>query len=84
MEKTTISKLKKSFEDYSQEIEGIEFWFARDLQTLLGYNKWQNFINIIEKAKEACKNLEVNIFDRFTDVSKTMELGFNAKYIGLI
>jgi DNA-damage-inducible protein D len=46
--------------------------------------EWRKFQGVIEKAKEACKNSEVNIFDHFIDVSKTMELGSKAKYIGLI
>ena len=51
MEKEIIIKLKKSFEDYAHETEGLEFWFARDLQVLLGYDKWENFTHVIEKAK---------------------------------
>ena len=33
---------------------GIEFWLARDLQFLLGYAKWENFLNVVSKAKTAC------------------------------
>lgn len=43
MEKTTIAKLKKTFEEFAYSEDGVEFWFARDLQILLGYNKWENF-----------------------------------------
>lgn len=44
MKKEIISKLKKSFEDCANEADGIEFWFARDLQRLLDYDEWRNSI----------------------------------------
>ena len=52
MKQEIISKLKITFEDYVNEAEGIEFWFARDLQVLLGYTAWRNFLLVIDKAKE--------------------------------
>ena len=55
MRKELISRLRKSFEDYVNEADGIGFWFARDIQGLLDYEEWRNFSNVIEKAKRACK-----------------------------
>ena len=51
MERQIITKLTKTFEEYVREREGVEFWFARDLQKLLGYDKRENFVKVIEKAK---------------------------------
>jgi DNA-damage-inducible protein D len=79
MDKNIIVRLQKTFEDYSREIDGVEFWFARDLQNLLGYDKWENFVSVIEKAKIACKNSGYNINDHFPEVRKMVELGFGAK-----
>jgi DNA-damage-inducible protein D len=78
MDKLIISKLQKTFEDYAHESDGIEFWYARDLQILLGYTKWENFNLVIDKAKESCKNSGQNILDHFPDVRKKVELGSQA------
>ena len=54
MDKDIVTRLHKNFEDYVHQENGIEFWYARDLQKLLGYAKWQNFQLILEKAKLSC------------------------------
>lgn len=74
MKKEIISKLRKTFEDYANEADGVEFWFARDLKKLLGYEQWRNFLGVIEKAKESCKNTGHNISDHFAGVSKTIKM----------
>ena len=54
MKQEIISKLHSSFESTVNEKDGVEFWFARDLQELLGYTQWRNFLQVIDKAKIAC------------------------------
>lgn len=65
-----------TFEDIKHiDEDGNEFWYARELQKVLEYAKWQNFENVIQKAKEACikaGNVEIS---HFTDVSKMVEGG---------
>jgi DNA-damage-inducible protein D len=75
MEKATITKLNKSFEEYAYEQDGVEYWLARELQQLLGYADWRNFLNAIEKAKESCKTTGEAVLDHFVDVTKMIELG---------
>ena len=70
MKKEIIKKMYGSFEEAAMHIEGVECWSARDLQVLLGYSKWDNFTNVIEKAKEACRNSGQNVADQFPDVGK--------------
>lgn len=74
MEKELIAKLHKNFEDYAHEKDGVQFWFARDLQVLLGYDQWKNFENVIEKAKIACQNSKNPVNDHFADVGKTIAM----------
>ena len=75
MDKEIVLRLKKTFEDYAYYADGIEFWYARDLQKLLEYEDWRNFLNIIEKAKISCKNSEQNIKDHFVEVNKKVKIG---------
>lgn len=76
MEQQQIHSLTASFEGHAQQTEtGIEFWLARDLQHLLGYGKWDNFLSVISKAKTACEVSGHAVADHFADVGKMVELG---------
>lgn len=58
---------------------GEEFWYARELQVILDYAKWENFLKVINKAKESCLNSNNLIEDHFPDVRKMVELGSGAE-----
>ncbi len=77
MKKEIVAKLHSDFEGMmrAEEEFGTEFWLARDLQLLLGYAKWENFINVIEKAKISCNNSNQDVKDHFLDVRKMIEIG---------
>ena len=79
MNKETISKLNKSFEESVHEQDGVEFWLARELQELLGYSDWRNFVNAVDKAKESCKNTKETVSDHFVYVNKMIEVGKGGK-----
>jgi len=71
---------KDDFERAKQHTEdGVEFWYARDLKELLEYEQWRNFLQVVEKAKESCRNAKNDIGDHFADVSKMVEIGSDAK-----
>ena len=57
---------------------GQEFWYARELQKVLGYSEWRNFQNVINKAKDACKNSGNSVQDHFVDINKMVGIGSNA------
>ena len=76
MKNDQIAIMTESFEGHAQQTEnGIEYWLARDLQHLLGYAEWRNFLNIVSKAKTACELSEHPIQDHFVEINKMVELG---------
>ncbi|HMH31866.1 MAG TPA: DNA damage-inducible protein D [Puia sp.] len=79
MKTEEIQQLFVQFESAASEIEGIECWSARELQPLLGYSKWENFVKVIQKAKEASKNAGEEISDHFPDIRKVIEAGKGAQ-----
>lgn len=79
MDKDTIVKLNKNFEEYAYEQDGIEYWLARELQELLGYSDWRNFSNAINKAKESCQTTGEAVSDHFVDVTKMVKIGSGAE-----
>ena len=50
---------------------GEEFWYARELQTVLGYTEWRNFLKVIDKAKTACYNSKSIVEEHFVDINKS-------------
>lgn len=81
MKKELITTLQTEFNQLSNTLEdsNIEYWFARDLQKVLGYERWENFANVIQKAKTACENSSIEISDHFRNVTKMVEIGSDAK-----
>jgi DNA-damage-inducible protein D len=78
MKTEEIKQLFTQFEAAASELEGIECWSARELQKLLGYIKWERFQNVIQKAKDACKNAGEEIIYHFPDVGKLITKGKGA------
>ena len=59
----------KHFDEYSNE-----FWYARELQHVLEYKEWRNFLKVIEKAKTSCENSGISAYECFVDVNKTSNM----------
>lgn len=81
MEKKRIVSIKKQFDDVVHQNEelDIEFWFARELMPLLGYERWENFEKAINRAITSCEASGVEISDHFRDVKKMVSLGSGAQ-----
>ncbi|EKD77058.1 MAG: hypothetical protein ACD_42C00493G0002 [uncultured bacterium] len=75
MKKEIVKQLHHAFESITQQDKTVEFWYARDLQKLLHYEKWDNFLKVIEKAKSACLYSKNRVSDHFADISKMVMLG---------
>lgn len=74
MKTEEIKNLFIQFESVASDYEGVECWSARELQSLLGYSKWENFEKVIQKAKEACRNAGEQVDYHFPDVRKTIPM----------
>ena len=73
-------KNNKSFEEIKHiDEDGVEFWYARELMNILEYNKWENFEKVINKAKDACENSGISVFEHFPDVRKLSKRANNAE-----
>ena len=68
-------KENQTFEDIRHIDEnGIEYWYGRELQKILEYNKWENFEKVINKAMIACENTGISVTEHFPDVRKTIKM----------
>lgn len=82
MKPALIQSLTTNFESYARQTEtGVEFWLARDLQHLLGYDKWDNFKSVISKAKIACELSDQTVPNHFADVGKTIKMPKGAEKV---
>ena len=85
MDKSSILQYKKTFDGIVRHIDGddsseqIEIWFARELQPILGYSRWENFQVAIRRAIESCISQGVRVEDHFREVTKMVDLGSGAK-----
>lgn len=80
MEKNKMIELKSSFDEYVHYTEdNVEYWLARELQLLLGYDRWENFINAIHKAISSCETSNITVSEHFREVTKTIKMPKNAQ-----
>jgi len=76
---------KASFDSIVQYIESddakeqIEVWFARELQSILGYARWENFLVAIHRAMDSCKSQNISVDDHFREVTKMISIGKGGK-----
>ena len=87
MDKQSIIQYKGAFDAIATYIESdngkeqVEVWFARDLQKVLGYARWENFLTAINRAVESCNSQNINLDDHFREVTKMIKLAKGAERI---
>jgi DNA-damage-inducible protein D len=79
MKKELIRELFEKFEQACYTYKNVECWSARELQSIFNYSEWRNFIKVIDKAKEACRNSGTDVSDHFVDSNKMIELAKGAQ-----
>ena len=84
MDQQSIVTYKSTFDSIMHEITAddgsmMEVWYARELQSVCGYARWENFAVAINRAKDACKSQQISIDDHFRDVTKMIEIGKGGK-----
>ncbi len=75
MKKELISELFEKFEEACHDLDGLECWSAREMQEILGYKDWRNFLNAIQKASKACENSGEAVQDHFVGITKMVKIG---------
>ena len=81
MDSKFIAKIKAAFDNVIQRDDEnqIEFWYARDLMPLLGYERWENFDKVIQRAVDSCYTAGIPIVNHFREVTKMVRLGSGAQ-----
>lgn len=81
MEKNKIITIKSKFDQtiHIDDESGGEYWMARELMPLLGYERWENFDNAIKRSMESCKTSGIAMSDHFREITKMVKLGSGAQ-----
>ena len=81
MDRRKIEQIRKKYDLIIHIVEDadVEFWYARELMSLLGYNRWENFDKAVCRAMESCQTAGIEMSDHFREVTKMVELGSGAK-----
>ena len=81
MDKKRVGQIKEQFDlvIHNDENANIEFWYARELMSLLGYERWENFDKAVSRAKDSCETGGIEVSDHFREVTKMIETGKGAQ-----
>lgn len=81
MDKKRVSQIKEQYDlvVHNDSTANIEFWYARELMPLLGYERWENFDRAISRAMDSCETGGIDVPDHFREVTKMVELGSGSK-----
>ena len=80
MDKSRINAIMEQYDAvvHKEEDVNIEFWYARELMPLLGYERWENFEKAVNRAMNSCETSGIEVSDHFREVTKMIETGKGA------
>jgi DNA-damage-inducible protein D len=81
MDSNRVTQIKAQFDliIYTDQNSDVEFWYARDLMPLLGYERWENFDKAIQRGMDSCKSSKIAVSDHFREVTKMISTGKGAQ-----
>lgn len=81
MDKNRVAIIKIQFDEITHIISNtdVEYWLARELMSLLGYERWENFEKAVKRSMESCEASGVAVSNHFREVTKMVQLGSGAK-----
>ena len=81
MDKKRVSQIKEQFDlvVHSDTTAKVEFWYARELMPLLGYERWENFDKAISRAMDSCETSGMEVPDNVREATKMVPLGSGAQ-----
>ena len=75
MDSRDIERQRIVFDDFANEENGVEFWYARDIMKPLGYSRWENFSEAIKRAMASCESNKTPVAAHFREVTKMVKSG---------
>ena len=77
MDRKKITQIKEQFDlvIHSDNEADVEYWYARELMVLLGYERWENFDKAVQRAMDSCETSGIEVLDHFREVAKMIEIG---------
>ena len=77
MDRKKITQIKEQFDlvIHSDNEADVEYWYARELMVLLGYERWENFDKAVQRAMDSCETSGIEVLDHFREVTKMIEIG---------
>ena len=81
MDKMQIVKIKENFDGTIHNVPNsdVEFWYARELMPLLGYERWENFEKAIKRSMDSCETAGITVSDHFREITKMIMAGKGAQ-----
>ena len=81
MDSRDIEKWRVELDSYANVEDGVEYWLARDLMEPMGYTRWENFAEVVKRAKVSCETNKTPVDSHFRDTTKMVTAGVAARAV---